>query len=143
MQRGSHMSGVSTSHTSPKLRRNLQNTNLAFLPHASYDGRARSVWPRGVSCYLSSENVHIQVKLLAVREAGGMSYTKDWWSTFSGRTDAFRASHTDCPQQTVLTGDLRLTSRMRRSVCRAVFNEYKLKPHPPPGQGDASGWICA
>ncbi len=28
-------------------------------------------------CYLSSsENVHIQVKLFAVKKAGGMSYTK-------------------------------------------------------------------
>lgn len=37
-------------------------------------------------CYLSSENVHIQVKLFAVKKAGGMSYTKDLWSTFNGCT---------------------------------------------------------
>lgn len=38
-------------------------------------------------CYLSSsENVHIEVKLFAVRKAGGMSYSKDLWSTYSGGT---------------------------------------------------------
>lgn len=79
---------VSTSRTFLKPRCNLTNTNFAF-PAALTP--APLVWLGPSSprlepvCYLSSsENVHIQVKLFAVEKAGGMSHTKDLWSTFSG-----------------------------------------------------------
>lgn len=80
-------STISTSRTFLKPHCNLTNTNFAFpaaLTPAPLVWLSPSSLRLELVCYLSSsENVHIQVKLFAVEKAGGMSYTKDLWSTFS------------------------------------------------------------
>lgn len=88
MPQHSHVNRIAFTHLSEAAQQSQKNPPQTLLSRCSPTVMVRL----GVSSlrlellrYLSSsENAHIQVKLFAVKKAGGMLYSKDLWRTFSG-----------------------------------------------------------
>lgn len=87
MPQHSHVNRIAFTHLSEAAQQSQKKPPQTLLSRCSPTVMVRL----GVSSlrlellrYLSSsENAHIQVKLFAVKKAGGMLYSKDLWRTFS------------------------------------------------------------